>query len=172
MRGADGDQPFSSLTMQTSVAAGPRRSRTSLACIIVPIFATTWWPRLDPVGPASIFAVTTVVIAWTLAEIPALSRFRAPVLISSLILFGGFLIVSAANLFAFEPLHLRIKHRRFPDLDDYLANYLLLAVGIIFGFKLTRLGVRLRAVGAAVIIVFAAFILAEICGMVYWRYAG
>ena len=31
MRGADGDQPFSSVKVRTSVAAGPRRSRTSFA---------------------------------------------------------------------------------------------------------------------------------------------
>ena len=30
MRAADGDQPFSSATIRTLVAAGPRRSRTSL----------------------------------------------------------------------------------------------------------------------------------------------
>lgn len=30
LRGADGDQPFCSLTIRTSAAAGPRRSRTSL----------------------------------------------------------------------------------------------------------------------------------------------
>jgi hypothetical protein len=30
MRGADGDQPFSSVTIRASVAAGPRRSRTTL----------------------------------------------------------------------------------------------------------------------------------------------
>src|SRR5712671_6233945 len=30
MRGADADQPFSSLTIRTPVAAGPRRARTSL----------------------------------------------------------------------------------------------------------------------------------------------
>lgn len=33
MRGADGDQPFGSLTIRTSVAAGPHRSRTSLSAM-------------------------------------------------------------------------------------------------------------------------------------------
>lgn len=33
MRGADGEQPFSSLTIRASVAAGPRRSRTSLGSL-------------------------------------------------------------------------------------------------------------------------------------------
>jgi hypothetical protein len=112
-----------------------------------------------------------VSIAWALVEIPAFSRFRAPILIASLVLFGGFLVVSAASLFAFEPLHLRIKYRRFPDLDDYLANYLFLAVSVIFGYKLRRLGVVSRGVGTTAILVFGAFILAEIYGMVRWRYA-
>ena len=137
----------------------------------MPLLATLWSPSLDPIGPASIFAVATVSVAWGLVEIPALSRFRAPILIASLILFGGFLVVSAANLFAFEPLHLGINHRCFPNFDDYLANYLFLAVGVIFGYKLRRLGVVSRAVGTTVIMVFGAFILAEIYGVVRWRYA-
>jgi len=137
----------------------------------MPLFATIRWPSLDPIGPASIFAVSTVCIAWVLVEIPALSRFRAPILIASLLLFGAFLVVSAANLFAFEPLNLHIKYKRFPDLDDYLANYLFLAVGVIFGYKLRHLGVVSRSVGAIVIVVFVAFILAEVHGMARWIYA-
>jgi hypothetical protein len=134
----------------------------------MPLLATLWWPSLDPIGPASIFAVAIVCIAWVLAEIPALFRFRAPILIVSLVLFGSFLVVSAADLSAFEPLHLPIKYRRFPDLSDYLANYLFLAVGVIFGFKLRRLGDISRRVGRTVVIVFGTFILAEIFGLLRW----
>jgi hypothetical protein len=133
--------------------------------------ATLWWPNLDPIGPASIFAAVTVGVAWTLAEIPALARFRGLILITSLMLFGGFLVVSAANLIAFGPLHLRIKYRRFPNLEDYLANYLFLAAGVVFGLKLRRLGMAPKSVGNATVIIFGAVILAELCGMIYWRYA-
>lgn len=136
----------------------------------MPLLATVWWPGLNPFGLASILAVTMVVCAWLLAEFPAKPEWRAPVLMVSLVLFSGFLVVSAADLVALAPLQLRIKYKRFPNLDDYLANWVLLAVGINFGGKLRRLGGASRVFGTMIMVVYAAIVLAEFCGLVYWRY--
>jgi hypothetical protein len=138
----------------------------------MPLLATVWWPGLNPFGLASILAVTMVACAWLLAEFPARPEWRAPVLMVSLVLFSGFLVVSAADLVALAPLQLRIKYKRFPDLDDYLANWLVLAVGINFGVRLRRFGFAPRVFGTMIIVLYVAIILAEFCGMVYWRYAG
>lgn len=135
------------------------------------LYVTYWSGRLEPIVPATIFAITTVCIAWLLVEIPALAHLRARILTASLILFGSFLIVSAANLFVFEPLHLHnftYKYKPHPDLGDYLANYLFLGVGVIFGHKLRHSGAASRALGTIGMLVFSTIILGEICGLV-WR---
>src|SRR3954463_12651448 len=95
------------------------------------MLATSWEPSLNPFGPASLFALGAAGLTWFLIDWRALGRFRAAIIIFALVAFGVFLVVSAANIVAFEPLHLRIKYRRFPDFDDYLANCIVLAVGLV-----------------------------------------
>jgi len=139
----------------------------------VTMLATIWEPGLNPIGPASMFALGTTALAWVLADWVALSRVRTVIILLSLGLFSVFLVVSAANLVALEPLHLGIKRRRFPDFDDYLANYILLAVGTVLGLKLIRRPMGwVRDIGIVLTFVWCGVIVAEACGTIYWSCGG
>jgi hypothetical protein len=136
----------------------------------MPSFATLWWPRLDPFGPALAIAAALVAVAWILAEVPALSRARGLLLVTSLLFFSLFLVASAADLVALSPLHLRIKYKRFPDLSDYLANYLVLGAGAVFGLKLSRMGNWWREIGIMSFAIFGGVALAELCGLLCYSH--
>lgn len=135
------------------------------------VLATSWEPGLNPIGPASMFALVAAALAWFLVDLPILARLRVAITFSCKALFGVFLVVSAANLVALEPLHLGIKRRRFPDFDDYLANYILLAVGTVFWLKLARSPEGWpRDIGIVLTCVWCGVVVAEVCGILYWSY--
>jgi hypothetical protein len=135
------------------------------------MLATSWEPSLNPVGAASLFAFGAASLTWFLVDWSALARFRIAIIFASLLVFVAFLVVSAANIAAFEPLHLAIKHRRFPDFDDYLANWILLTVGLVFNFKLIRRPISwVRDIGLVLTVVWGGVVLAEIFGTIYWYY--
>jgi hypothetical protein len=137
------------------------------------MLATTWEPSLNPLGPASLFALGAAGLTWFLIDWRAKARFRAVIILFALVIFGAFLVVSAANIVAFEPLHLRIKLRRFPDFDDFLGNWIVLAVGLVFSFKLIRRPMGwVRDVGLLLTVVWCGVVLAELVGSVYWLYVG
>jgi hypothetical protein len=135
------------------------------------MLATSWEPSLNPVGAASLFALGAATLAWVLVDWPALARFKPAVIFASLLVFVAFLVLSAANIVALEPLHLSIKRRRFPDFDDYLANCILLAVGLLFSFKLIRRPISwVRDIGLVLTVVWCGAVLAEVFGTIYWYY--
>src|SRR3954468_3458729 len=135
------------------------------------MLATSWEPSLNPFGPASLFALGASGVTWFLIDWRALARFRTVIVFFALIVFSVFLVVSAANIVAFEPLHLFTKHRRFPDFDDYLANYIVLAVGLVFSFKLIRRPMGwVRDIGIVLTVVCCGVVLAELVGSMYWLY--
>jgi len=135
------------------------------------MLATFWEPSLNPLGAASLFALGAGGLAWFLIEWPVLARFRVAIIFLAMVVFAAFLVLSAANIVAFEPLHLRVKYRRFPDFDDYLANYVVLAVGLVFSFKLIRRPIGwVRDLGLVLTVVWCGVVLAELLGSVYWLY--
>lgn len=102
--------------------------------------ATMWYVGLNLIGPTLICAVLLVgVIEWMGQKTKHPGR-ESNVLIAGLGLFVAFLMLSPANLVILEPLELRLKYRRHPDLESFLANYLVLATGLIFGWRLARGG--------------------------------
>ena len=132
------------------------------------MLATYWEPSLSPVGTASLFALGAAGLTWFLVDWTALSRFRVAIIFASLILFAGFIVVSAANITAFEPLNLGIKRRRFPDFEDYLANWILLAVGLIFSLKLIRRPMGwVRDVGLVLTFIWCGVVIAEVFGTLF-----
>lgn len=103
------------------------------------IVATMWLPSLDPVGPASAFAVIAAAVCWILVESPALRRFQTPAIVDAAILFIGCMLGSAAPTPVLSPLDaFYMRYRRFPNLDDYLGNWVVMAVGLVLSLKLRR----------------------------------
>jgi xanthine/uracil permease len=134
------------------------------------IVATFWLPSLDPVGSASVLAAIAAAVCWVLVELPALRRFQTQVIVGAAILFIGFMLVSSAPIIVHAPLYgFLMKVRRFPNLDDYLGNWIVMAVGLVLSLKLQRREHR-GSVGLAVL--FGLLIAGELAGQLYWRYAG
>ncbi len=134
----------------------------------MPLVATSWWPKLDPIGPASFMAVVVATIVLILAEAPLLRRYQTRVIVIAAILLLACLFVSAAPTLALVPLDfLSLKYRRFPDLDDCIGNWILMTVGLVLSAKLKH-----RALRALLMVVFGILIAGEFGGQVYWRYAG
>jgi hypothetical protein len=135
----------------------------------MPSLATLWWPSLDPFGPTLAAALAVVFVAWILVEIPATSRIRGPLLVACLVVFGGLMLVFPADLVALSPVHLHIKYRRFPDLSDYLGNYLLLGAAVVFALKLARLRRPWwQEIGIVSTVVIAGVALVELGGLVWY----
>ena len=134
------------------------------------IIATFWMPSLNPVGSASVLAVVAAAVCWILVELPALRRLQTQAIVGAAILFIGLMLVSSAPVIVHAPLNgFLIKVRRFPNLDDYLGNWIVMAVGLVLSLKLRRREPRGR-VGLAVL--FGLLIAGELAGQLYWRYAG
>ncbi len=127
--------------------------------------ATTWWPSLDPIGPASVTAFVAGGVFWMLAEVPTLARFQRQIVGVASILFIAFLYLSAAPvvmLAAFDVWGL--KYKRFPGYSDFIGNYVVMAVGLILAIKVCG---RARHVAIGFGIVFACLIAGEVFGFVF-----
>jgi hypothetical protein len=136
---------------------------------MVHVIATLWWPSLNPIGSASVFALVAALVSWSLSEWSVLRRHQTAVVIVSAVLFITFLLVSAAPVIALIPFDVfNLKYRRFPNLDDYLGNYIVMAVGLLLALKLRRMS---RDAGLVLCVIFAAIITIELGAMVCWRFA-
>lgn len=130
--------------------------------------ATIWWPSLDLVGPASVGALAAVSVAWMLMELPALERFQRQIVGVASILFVAFVYVSAAPLVGLNVLDVwHLKYKRFPDYSDYVANYIVIAVGLTLAIKVRK---RARHVAIGFGVVFVGLIAAEVCALFFSRW--
>ncbi len=127
---------------------------------------TLWFPSLNPIGPASICAVIVAGVCWILAEWPDLHPVRRGMIVASALFLLVWLMVSAAPVVALAPFDvLSLKHRRFPDLADFLGNYTVMATGFLLALKLRK---QDPFVGVLFIALFGAVIAVEVGGLVYW----
>ena len=92
------------------------------------MLATLWWPDTNPVVPASLWPAVLIagyaVLAWRL-------RWRV------ILIAAPFAFLLLAMLSEGCPFPIR---RRFPDADDFVGYYLLLAAAGVSAMELARLG--------------------------------
>ena len=126
-----------------------------------PIFATSWYPDLNPFGAPTIVAMTIVAgLAFVTSGLVSLSpRVQRWLVFAFQPLFLGISSVSVGS-----PVFYLWWHRRsFPDLDDFLAAWIYLAVGLVCGVRcLSYPELSLRVLGVLLSFVFGAVIVADL----------
>ena len=133
------------------------------------MIATLWCPSLNPlespfpfVSIAYVLALLVVDYCGPLFSLSPEARLKAIVFCMPLATVFTLLFVSAANVQMLVLLGLN-KYRTFPNLSDYLANYVALCFACLIltrAFKSSSLWIR--AVAKAEFIVFLAAICAEL----------
>jgi hypothetical protein len=113
------------------------------------LLATLWWPDTNPVGPASIWPAVVIAayafFAWWL-------RWRV------IFIAAPFVFLLLAVLSEGCPFPIR---RRFPDADDFVGYYLLLAATGICAMELARVGKLVFVMLAAPFLFIAGWLLVD-----------
>ncbi len=142
----------------------------------MPVIATVWWPSLNPVGLWSATALCIAGSVWLLVEVGFRRSKRSREWLT---------VVAPLALLAFV-FHSKVRvdasslgfgygwaYRRFPDAQDYFADYIFIAVALVLAGKAARLSsLDLRLVGMADLALALSFLCLEF-GYLYRRfYAG
>jgi hypothetical protein len=113
------------------------------------LLATLWWPDTNPVGPASLWPA--VLIAGY-AVVARWLRWRV------IFITAPFAFLLLAMLSEGCPFPIR---RRFPDADDFVGYYLLLAAAGVSAMELARLGKLAFVLVAAPFLFIAGWLLVD-----------
>jgi hypothetical protein len=145
----------------------------------MPLFAYSggWYPSLNPVGIWSLGAALIAAASWFLVERRFLSseRRHAWLMLLAPLFLLAFVFCSKVRLDPLEPLSFRYDWRRyrFPDAQDYVADYIFVAVGILLSWKAVRLPFcDLRVVGFAELALALTFLALESAFLYRRFYAG
>ena len=128
------------------------------------MFATFYRPEADIFGPASIFAILVSIALWLVAESKGFRPIQSRILLLSIIGFLLFLFISGANVGLLSYIGIW-KHRRFPDLSDYIGNHIIMSFGLLFAWQRLRLEQGNRYVSAFFLLLFFLLIVSEIIFM-------
>ena len=132
--------------------------------------ATAWTPTLNPIGIGSITALVLAIFFLILADHSRFEGIQFYTINTAGITFLLFLFISAAPLFALDPLDiLNLKYRRFPNVNDYIGNYIIIAIGFILALRLIKN--KKRYSGTIFVSLFAILIFVEFIGLLHWRFS-